>query len=472
MSNGRPLYWHEGLFLRPQHLQQQDSFHEGRLHSFISSASPFFWGVKSVSIDQAALQNQVFGLESCEIYFQDGAVVKFPGNASFSSRSFSSNWDASGAPLSIYLGVKRLSPAGVNAAQADGDSTKSAKAVDDYRFSVSEGDGPTMDLFVRGPGEPVLYLEYNLRIFFGDEVEEASDCNVLKIAEVQRFGGETRLTESYVPPLASLDASPFLSRLLKDSCEQLTARGRELAQYKHSAGLEGSELNSRNLLYLLGLQTINRWMPLMRHCLEKSTALAPASPWTLYGLLRQLVGELSTFSQRFDALGAPADDPDAEGLPSYNHADLGTCFGEATRVLSRLLEELTAGPDFSAQLLFDGTYFCVDLSDRIFQGNNRHYLALRVEPGREDLIDQVQSMAKITSREYMPMLIARALPGIGVEQLHSPPSELPKRPDVAYFSMETRGPAWDAIRDGMNIAVYFENPPGDVEIEILVIYEE
>lgn len=470
MSNRRPIYWHEGLFLRPQHLQQQDLFHEGKLHDFVSSLSPYFWGVKAVAINQSALQNQIFDLESCEIFFQDGAIVKLPDNAEFKPRSFSSNWDPSGKPLSIYLGVKRLASDGVNAEQVEDEdgSSKNRGGRRGYRFSISEGAGPTVDLFIRGAGEPVLFLDYNLRLFFGGEADEASDHHVLKIAEIQRFGGEIKLVDSYVPPLANLNSSPCLTRMLRDACEQLTARGRELAQYKHAAGLQGAELGARNLLYMLGLLTINRWMPLMRQYLEKPSV----SPWLFYGLLRQLVGELSTFSTRFDALGAPADDPDAEGLPPYRHTDLGPCFSAATRILSRLLEELTAGPDYSAQLIFDGTYFCVDLPERIFQGNNRHYLSLRLEPGREDLIDQTQNLAKITSREYMPMLIARALPGISLEELHSPPSELPKRPDVAYFSLETRGPAWDAVKDGLNIAVYFENPPGDVEIDVLVIYEE
>ncbi len=61
----------------------------------------------------------------------------------------------------------------------------------------------------------------------------------------------------------------------------------------------------------MALAVLNRYGPLLTHYLETPQLL----PWHLYGSLRQLVGELSLFSDRCDMLGQT---PDGRALvPAY-----------------------------------------------------------------------------------------------------------------------------------------------------------
>ena len=48
------VLWGEGLFLRPQHFQQQDRYHEHRLHRSVKAVHPYAWGVDRLSIVQFA----------------------------------------------------------------------------------------------------------------------------------------------------------------------------------------------------------------------------------------------------------------------------------------------------------------------------------------------------------------------------------------------------------------------------------
>ncbi|MBE0617853.1 MAG: type VI secretion system baseplate subunit TssK, partial [Proteobacteria bacterium] len=461
MNKGRPVYWHEGVFLRPQHFQQQDDYHDGRLYALASMNRPYAWGVRSLAIAEAALTGQVFEIASCELLFQDGTLIRFPGNARLPGRSLDGLWDPSGKPLSVYVGLRKTAPEGVNVS-----TEGSAQDREERRYVVSDGETPTRDLYARGEGQPILYLEYKLRLFVEEEAREATDYHLLKIAEVRRFGNDVRLVGGWVPPLVHVGASAHLVRELKDLGEQLTAHGHELAQYKHGKGVDSADLGSRDLLYLLALAALNRWVPRMRQYL----ATPDVSPWEFYALLRQVVGELSTFSSRYDLFGATGDGGDEEGLPPYRHTDLGTCFAEACRVISRLLEELTAGPDFVVQLHFDGTYYYADVPERIFQGRNRYYLCVRTELEREQVSGVLQTIAKLSSREYLPLLIARALPAVSLQELPTPPNELPRRTGSLYFSVEPHGPAWDAVRENCNAAIYFETLPGEIEVELMVIY--
>jgi hypothetical protein len=59
----RPIFWGQGMFLQPQHFQQQDCYHEARLRRYVHWLAPFAWGIKSLAIREAALQNFVCDIE-------------------------------------------------------------------------------------------------------------------------------------------------------------------------------------------------------------------------------------------------------------------------------------------------------------------------------------------------------------------------------------------------------------------------
>ncbi len=466
MNRGRPIYWHEGVFLRPQHFQQQDAFHDAKGLALAAMTRPFFWGVRALAVAEGALKDQVLELTELEVLFQDGSLVRYPGNARVAARSFEGLWADTGRPLAVYLALRKLMPDGVNIADdPNGGGGREDRGV---RYGISDPDSPTKDLYARDPGQPVLYLEYNLRLLFGQEAEEASDCHLIQVAELERLGSEVRLVGSFVPPVLTVESSPYLLGVFRELKEQLTSRGHELAQYKHGRGLEAPDLGARDLLPLLSLQCLNRWIPWL-HQVVQSPRLAP---WDGYAALRQIAGELSTFSRRYDVFGSDADAGSGAGLPEYRHTRLRSGFGEARRVISRLLEELAAGPDFVAPLLFDGTYYYADVPERIFRAGSRYYLCVHSPGGADALVGTLQSLAKLSSKEYLPILIARALPGVALEYLAAPPTELPRRPDSIYFALDPHGPAWDPVRDNQNLGVYLETTPGEIEIELMVIYGE
>src|SRR5690348_10980817 len=50
------VLWGEGLFLRPQHFQQQDRYHEARLNDTAHALHPYCWGVRKLELDHDALK--------------------------------------------------------------------------------------------------------------------------------------------------------------------------------------------------------------------------------------------------------------------------------------------------------------------------------------------------------------------------------------------------------------------------------
>jgi type VI secretion system protein ImpJ len=185
----------------------------------------------------------------------------------------------------------------------------------------------------------------------------------------------------------------------------------------------------------------------------------------VYGLLRQLIGELSTFSETVNVMGEAGGD---KLLPAYDHANLWPCFSAAQGLVSKLLDEITAGPEHVVPLVYDGTYYAAELKAAMFEGRNRFYVAVRTDEDPKTVAQALGSIAKLSSREQLPLLIARALPGVGMEHLPVPPAELPRRARTVYFALDHHGDAWGFVAKGRNIALYWDSAPEDLGVELMV----
>lgn len=466
MNGNKPIYWYEGLFLRPQHFQQIDAYHAEQLHNATRFFNPFNWGLMALALPQARLNNQIFDLEQCSLVFQDGSVVHVPGNGRIKSRSFEGRWETSGAPLSVYLGLRHNKPGEANASDKAKEAVKSVDPLSAPRYLALGEDAPTYDMFAPDNKDVIPRLTYNVQVLFGNEAAEAADFDLIKVAELQRFGNEVKLIEDYIPPFVSVNGSSQLGRILRDVREQLTTRARELALYKQDRGIESAEFNSKDMVYLLALRTLNRYVPQLVQLLDE----ANATPWQIYSLLRQLTGELSTFSSRYDLFGARRDSTTDDSLPAYKHETPGAGFRKIAKIITDLMEEITAGPDYTAALLFDGTYFYADVDPRALQGRNRYYLSVKTGLPDDYVVSSVAPLMKIAAREILPLLIARSLPGIRLDYLASPPTVLPRRTNTLYFELDNTQDVWSSIKEGNNIAAYLDNPPADLEMELMVVY--
>jgi type VI secretion system protein ImpJ len=305
-------------------------------------------------------------------------------------------------------------------------------------------------------------MEHALKVFWGTEKEEIGDYDLVPVGRLERFGEEIRFSARYAPPALTLTASETLSKIVKEIRDQITARAHHLEEFKTQRGIHTAEFGSRDMVYLLALRSLNRYVPLLAHLTE----VRQVHPWSVYGLLRQLIGELSSFSERVNVLGEMDRVP---LLPAYDHLNLGECFAAAQSLITQLLDEITAGPDYVIRLIFDGTYYASELVPAIFEGRNRYYLVFRTDTDPKFVLSSLATIIKISSREQLPILIARALPGIALEHLPVPPPELPRRAHCIYFQIDHHGDHWGLIEKGRNIAMYWDTAPEDLEVELMVV---
>lgn len=456
----RPLFWYQGLFLQPQHFQIKDQYDQALLTPYNRFLTPHFWGIAEMEIRAAALGSHSFELMSGKFLFPDMTYVAFPGNALIEARSFADSWEEDGKGIPVNLGLRKWNESGENVTVI---SSLSAISEVNTRFVALADAEYAIDCHQGGPPAQVKRLYFVLKLIWEMEKGIAGDYELLPIGKLEKSGNETILSNRFIPPCISLAGSDTLFKQVREIRDQVASRARQLEAYKRERGIHTSDFGARDMVFFLTLRSLNRYVPLLHHLTETRRV----NPWQVYGILRQLAGELSAFSARVSVTGEMDDGSIL--LPPYDHEDLRACFSGAQSMIARLLDEITAGPEHVIQLIYDETYFSAEVPPAVFEGRNRYFLVFDSEADPKVMVQDAENIAKLGTRELLPILIARSLPGIRLQHLPVPPQELPRRAHCAYFQIDHNNDHWAQVMREKNIALYWDSAPQDLKIEMMVV---
>jgi len=461
-DSARGLFWHQGLFLQPQHFQHLDAYWRSLLTPFSEYQKPYFWGVNRLQIAESALQSRVFEVSRAEVLFRDGAWAVYPGNALLQPRPFKDiPFDfESGNSLQVYLGIRKLDPAGVNVTSLAGSENLNTIGT---RFVSPIDPEELEDLYAAGPSAHVRFMSYLLKIFWETEMEGLGAYELIPIARLRQEGKDVRLSGDFVPPALVLSSSEVLLRILKDIREQVTSRCRVLEMYKLSRDARGGEADGGFLRYLMALATLNRFIPVLHQLTE-----APViHPWEVFGCLRQLIGELSTYTERINALARTEDGTSL--LSEYNHEDVARCFSEAKVLIEELLGAIILGEENVVHLVREGSRFQGHIPPDSFSDRDLYCLVVRAAGDREQIIEVFRRLVKVGSSEDMSTLLARALPGVPLEHRTAPLPGIPRHPDTYTFMLDKVHPQWHAIRRTGNLCLYWDQAPDDTTADLIIL---
>jgi type VI secretion system protein ImpJ len=101
-----------------------------------------------------------------------------------------------------------------------------------------------------------------------------------------------------------------------------------------------------------------------------------------------------------------------------------------------------------------------------------HYvLAVRTDIPEEQLVQRLPGLCKIASRTHLPQILRAASPGVPVQVNRRPPSEIPVRAGVTYFSLGLQSEHWRPVLEERVVAIYLPPPldPDHVKIELLAV---
>ncbi|EMF07039.1 type VI secretion system baseplate subunit TssK [Serratia marcescens] len=441
------IYWYSGVYLQPQHLQSVDLHHNYMLSRQRQLSQPWNFGMIQCSFNPETLVDYTLKIERLQAILPSGDYLEYPGNCALQSRTFRDAWKQTNAPLTLWLVLRRFDPGHANV----GDSPNS-------RWLKPHEEGVMKDVYFNGPECSVARILYNVQILSDEEKQSVVDCEFLPLMRLRHENDRVVADPSFCPPLVILSGYPTLQTLLDGLYAELANRAHQLEEYKRPALLRSD--NRGDMPQLLTMRSLNRTLPLLYHYCRTPTI----HPWLIYGLLAQLIGELSSFSEQCSFNGEwEGDDP----LLPYDHFNLFACFASARKLIFTLLNNL---------VLEDNTWVTLNADDqRIFRGDLQSLswkkadsvlLMLRSENlTSTDHFDN--NCFKLAPESSMSTLIQHALPGIAMTWLNPTPRGVPQRKDAFYFRLSQQDGLWKSIEQQKSIAFYWDGAPADLQVQVI-----
>jgi type VI secretion system protein ImpJ len=455
----KPVFWHQGLFLQPQHFQLTDLYNQERLQPYQRFLQPHFWGVARLDLLESSLPNGTCEVQNGEFMFPDGSFISVPGNGMLMARAFDPDTVEMDKPFTIYAGLRKLRANENNVTTVQ--DLKDIGEVNTRYISLAQPD-EYRDAYQEGPTANVRTLNYLVRLLWETEQDELAEHEVIPIARIVRDGDTLKQAPDFIPPVVSLEGSQELYRLVREVRDELTGRALQLEVYKTPVHGK-SDFDPGLMRYKLALRTLARFAPLLAHLTETPSV----HPWDIYAVLRSFAGELSTFGEKVNMLGE-----DAQGnrlVPSYDHLRLGQCFGRTRALITELLNEITIAPQFTVAMSFDGTCFTAMIPPRFLDEPNDYYLVFNLRQPLDQYLDSIMTAAKLGARNTVEALVERSLPGISVRHVPVPPPGLPRRSNTYYMRIDTRDNQWADVERSREVGFAWKDAPEDLHLELVVL---
>jgi len=437
------VMWTEGMFLQPQHFQQQDRFVGRQLDGRINTSLPWPWGFFALQVDDAALLQGRIQVTSARGVLPDGLAFSVPTDDP-APAAFEVPMDT--RDQRVVLAVPQ-SRSGVT--ESDVEATESAMPP---RWRVA--DLGVADIHASSLREAPLQLgRLNLRLMLERDVNDGYVAlGVVRVVE-RRADGRVVLDTQYVPPMLHAPAQLVLDGWLREVQGMLHQRGEALGSRLAQPGRAGTG----EIVDFLLLQLINRYQPLFTH-LQRLPVLHPER---FYELCLGLAGELSTFGERRRP----------QAYPEYKHDDLTGCFRlvmmDLRQSLSMVLEQTAIPIDLQERK--HGIRVAV-IADVELQRTAMFILAVNAQMPGEALRMRFPTQVKIGPAERIRDLVNLQLPGVTLRALPVAPRQIPYHAGFTYFELETRGnELWKQLETSGGLAMHIAGDFPGLAIEFWAV---
>lgn len=439
---GKPL-WLEGMFLRPQHLQQYDRWIESNLDQRVAGLAPYPWGVRQLEFDREALKTGQIRLNVADVIFPDGTLFGAPG---FQPLPQAVHIPPGSQGKRVFLALPIRTPGASEVAEG-------ASMAQRFRnTTVSVSDSAQAG---RPPAE-IGVGTLNVRIVI--EGERLDELTYLPIGEIEAVGalGQISLTETYIPPVMTVGASLRLVSILDQIRGLLRSRAASLTE--GASGQAGDTRSGMLDVILLGI--VNRAETVFSHLV--ATGLHSAEH--AYRELIALAAEISAYA-------SPTRRPPE--MPPYSHLDLRTSFEGLLGVLREMLSVIVERNALSIPLTErDFGIWLGEIKDRMAFASRRFVLIARADLALESIRQQLPLHIKIGPVEQIRDLVNLQLPGIAIQPLSVAPREIPFIQNAVYFEVDTTNPLWAKLRDSAAFALHVSGAYPALGLELWAIQRE
>jgi type VI secretion system protein ImpJ len=443
MSVHNKVLWSEGLFLQPQHFQQQDRYFERYVEARTEALVPHAWGFADVEIDADLLKLGKIGLRRAVGVFPDGTPFRLPDDDPL-PRPIDVPATARNEPIYLAVPVRRADLPAVDRAGAAGDGLARHDARECEARDVTSASGEPATLEVGS---------LRTRILAAAERTDAYACIPLAFVTERRGDAQIVLDDSFIPSVLRVDAARRLSAFTARLAGKLHQQGDALAA-RAVVTDKGAEAQ---ILDYLELQVINRYEPVLAHFSESGAH----HPESLYRTCLEMAGELATFTM--PSKRAPA-------LPPYQHLRLRESFEPLMDLIESELSHFRQ-PNV-VRIPIEPREFGISVAtvpDPALLSSARFVLAAKADVPAADLRQRFPAQLKVGPAEKISHLVMLALAGVPVTAMPVAPREIPYHAGCAYFELDQADPLWHDLKSSGGIALFVAGVFPSLEMEFWAI---
>jgi type VI secretion system protein ImpJ len=431
MSAHNRVIWSEGLFLQPQHFQQQDRYFEQYIETRCQPLTSYAWGFTDIEFERDFLKIGKIGMRRLVGVFPDGTPFRMPDDDPLPPPI---DISADARDQRLFLAVPLRRAGELEASRNPGTDELVRQEIREFQVAnAAETAGDPATLEVGG---------LRTRLLLEREATEAYACIPLAHIVECRADQQVVLDELFIPTILRLRAANRLATVTTELLGLFHQRGEALGG-RVAATSRGA---ASELADFLMLQTINRYEPMLAHFVETGVV----HPEAFFQFCVAAAGELATFTTTSKR---------TPKFPGYRHERLKETFEPVIISLRESMSKVMT--QVAIPIPLEPRKFGISVAivpDKTLLSSAVFILAARADGPAEYVRQRFPTQVKIAPAEKIGDLVRQGLPGVPVVPVPVTPRQIPFHAGYAYFELDQTHELWDQLKNSGGVAIYV---PGD-----------
>ncbi|WP_213303581.1 type VI secretion system baseplate subunit TssK [Paraburkholderia sacchari] len=445
MKITKPL-WARGIFMTPQHFQQQALWEQYANDQNARMSSPDAWGVIDVALDSKALSVERLRLTKLAVRLRDGTLIDSETADWLPSARSLADVPANVEAVTVLAGVALVDPQGGNCVEPGEKPARPRRSTREFVHAVD----------INGEGKEEISVE-RLVVALLFDFEKPDDYVTCPIARLVRTPqGRFEQDESFVPPCLFLSASARLTQRMRRLSEILTAKSASLAVRRKERSDQIADFAVSDVALFWLLNSVNSTWPE----LARLTQAPDQHPERLYAVLARLAGSLLTFSTT----------ETLQAIPAYDHRAPEPVFAELESLIRVLLDAVIPSRvvPIALERLRPSMWLGRINDDRLTEDVD-YYLSVRATLPAHALLEQLPALCKMGAPDEVEQVVNSALAGITLRPVSRLPAAIPVRIENQYFAVDSSDPGFKRMISARACQIYLPSSIPEAELELYAV---
>ncbi|MCG9626264.1 type VI secretion system baseplate subunit TssK [Vibrio mediterranei] len=442
MDAFKKVVWQEGMFIAPQHFQQQDRYIQNYVRQNVETLAGFapFSGVTHLTINYELLKLGKLSITCSSGVFPDGTHFEMKHEV---VRDISQG----SLETVVYLALPISLQGNNDYGQETSDQRRYlSRSINVFDTSTSENASVEVD---------VAHLNISIKL----EGEDTSGFTLIPVTKILECteSGNVILDRAFIPACLHYGASQVLLERLKEIYALTTNRATNLLQ-RIKAG-QGQKSPQSMMQDYLWLQTLNTWLPWFN--------LTITNPKTQ---THQLYVELRRFEAQVMAL-TPAIPEPCQPLQHHKlYESFNPLFSSLRNMLTLIQQDSVLEFSWDSSLFEKRRLLRTLIKDTASISNRRFVLSVKSNISNTELNDLFPISAKLSNNTRIVEIVRNGLSGIALSSLPVAPSELKPMQGVAYFEIDTTDKMWlEMLENRDAIALHVDTRINELEVMLYAL---